>query len=535
MKKLVLLMTVLAMLLSTLTVPAMAETTTIEWFIDYSALPSNWNMDEPIFAGITEATGIQCTFNIPAEDPDTKLNLLMISGKMPDLITSGNWDLRAEMIETGMIWDMEELLTKYVPDSHLLTSFPEDIKKAIIARDGGWYVYPSHMVSDDLQAIYGYPTEEIGKYYTASKYESSPGIYLRKQYVDQLGIDVDAIKTEQDLLNVLEQFEQAGLSNDNGASVYTLMTSGTNTDIYTLNSPLAWTFGAMPLDENGQYQSLYFSEQYREAVAFLNKCAQKGWLTETQLIMDEPTLVSVANSGRVACFIGHMSTLGSAADQMDVWVSPGAIVADEGYTPVMPYNSNVGTGWLSTMVAKSSKNAEACARFIDYMSSPEGLLLHMYGVEGTDYYFDEAGCLHRTETGAAKIEDGVTGVFGFYAFHDTSFQRSVEYKEVGKLNPTMAYCSEENVVIYDSSIFDMPSGYVPAGSDMAFTSTEISNYAKANLSKVILAADDASFNAGYDAFLAELTKLGIKDYYAFLNEQVQKQAAEKGVELKPVN
>lgn len=313
------------------------------------------------------------------------------------------------------------------------------------------------------------------------------------------------------------------------------MTSGTNTDIYTLRSPLAWTFGAMNLDDSGQYQSLYYSEQYRQAASFLNKCAQKGWLTETQLIMDEPILVSVANSGRVACFIGHMSTLGSAADRMDVWVSPGSIVADEGYTPVLPYNSNVGTGWLSTMVSASSKNAEACARFIDYMSSPEGLLLHMYGVEGVDYYYDEQGCLHRTETGAAKIEDGVTGVFGFYAFHDTSYQRSVDYKEVGKLNPTMAYCSEENVVIYDSSVYDMPSGYIPAGSDMAFTANEIENYVKANLSKVLLAADDASFSAQYNAFLAELTKLGCKDYDAYLNEQVQKQAEAKGVELKPIN
>ena len=34
----------------------------------------------------------------------------------------------------------------------------------------------------------------------------------------------------------------------------------------------------------------------------------------------------------------------------------------------------------------------------------------MFGIEGTDYEWDENGCLHRTEVGSAKIEDGVSGM-----------------------------------------------------------------------------------------------------------------------------
>ena len=81
--------------LVTLLLPAFAVaegTVTLEWFMDYAALPSKWNLEEPVFAGITQATGVQCSFNMPAEDASTKLNLLMISRNLPDIITTSDGD-----------------------------------------------------------------------------------------------------------------------------------------------------------------------------------------------------------------------------------------------------------------------------------------------------------------------------------------------------------------------------------------------------------------------------------------------------------
>lgn len=508
--------------------------TTLEWFMDYSALPSKWNMDEPVFAGITEATGVQCNFNIPAEDAGTKLNLLMISGKLPDIITTSDGTLMAEMISSGLVWDLEELLKTYVPDSHLFTDFPADLMSNIKDRDGGWYTFPSHMNSEDYESIWGYCDEETARYYQATKYDNRNGIFLRKQYIDQLGIDISAIKTEQDLMNVLDQFDKAGLTNDSGASVYTLMTNGDNTVWYTMDGIIRNTFGAMNVDDEGNYQSIYYSDEYRDGASFLNHCAQKGWLTETQLIMDEETLVSLANSGRVACYIGAFTTLGSAADINEVWVSPGAILPDSGATPVMPYSAGMYTGWLNTMVSKNTADPAACARFIDYMTSREGMLLHMYGVEGTDYNWDNT-CLIRTAVGSEKIEDGVSGIWGFYAFQDAYFPRSVEHKTLEKMPPTISYSLTPEVVVYDASLFDIPAGYVEDNDDMSFIKTEVTNYVDANLPKVLLAADDAAFEAQYDAFLDAITNLGCKDYDAYLNVKVQENCQKQGVELKSIN
>ena len=537
MRKIFLVLLTLCMLACFAASPAaMAEeTVTLDWFINRSALPSNWNMNEPIFKTITDATGVQCNFNIPAEDAATKLNLLMISGNMPDLITTDNGDLIREMIDAGQVWNLQELMETYYPDAQMLKEFPEDLKEAMIKRDGGWYCYPSHMITNGATAIYGYPTEEIADYYHAAKYDTPSAIYLYKDYVDKLSIDVDAIKTETDLMNVLAQIAAANLTNDAGASVYTMMTDGIYTVPYSVNEPLANMFGATRVSDDGQYQNLVYSDEYRDAVSFLNNCAQLGYLTETQMIMDEPSVVSVCNSGRSACFVGSLSTLKSGGDVVDSWVSVGAIAPDSGASPVLPHSETTSTGWLSTLVAKKVQDPAACARFMDYMASREGLVVHMYGMEGTDYYYDEQGCLHRTDDGSAKIEDGVTGMFGFYAFHNTAFQRSVEWKDVSKNSPSMKYGSSDNVVIYDSSVFELPSGYIEGGSDEAFIQTETSNYIRSEIPKIILSADTDAFNQAYDAFLTKLDELGLRTLDSFINEQVQRNCQEQGVTLSPIN
>ena len=233
------------LLVSTMWSPVLAQTNTTEtitWFINRSALPSNWNLDESIFKEITAATGVTCEFIIPAEDPDTKLNLLMVSGQMPDIITTSNRDLIAEMTNSDMVWDLDEFFQMYMPEAHLLIDFAADQKDAMIKQDGGWYGYPSHIISAGQQEIYGYPTQEIADYYEAAKYDYNFGIYFFKEYVDQLGIDVNTIKTEDQLLDVLAQITAANLTSETGASVYTMMTDGIFTARFAANTILANTF-----------------------------------------------------------------------------------------------------------------------------------------------------------------------------------------------------------------------------------------------------------------------------------------------------
>lgn len=238
---------------------------------------------------------------------------------------------------------------------------------------------------------------------------------------------------------------------------------------------------------------------------------------------------------RAACFIGALTTLNSGEEVERSWLSAGTVVSDNGAKPVLGHSSGIYTGWLYTMVAKDTKYPEACAKYVDFMTSKEGMLLHMYGIEGTDYTWDEQGCLHRTDAGAEKIEDSVSGMWGFWAFQNDQFKKSVEYMDTSFVKPTMIYGSCDNVVIYDSGLFEIPAGYVTPESDESYIRTEADNYIEAMIPELILAKDDDTFNAMYDEFWKQLDDIGLRQYDAFIDIAVQANCEAKGVTLKSVN
>ena len=110
---------------------------------------------------ITEKTGVTISADIPAEDADTKLNLLIASGQLPDIITTTNSTLIKDMIDADLVWPLQEFFETYLPDSHIINdsnaSFPEDIKEQLILRDGDWYSFPSHILSAENREKWGLP------------------------------------------------------------------------------------------------------------------------------------------------------------------------------------------------------------------------------------------------------------------------------------------------------------------------------------------------------------------------------------------
>ena len=65
--------------------------------------------------------------------------------------------------------------------------------------------------------------------------------------------------------------------------------------------------------------------------------------------------------------------------------------------------------------------------------------------------------------------------------------------------------------------------------------TEVDNYIEPAIAKLILAPDDAAFASMYDSFIQDLDKLGLHKYDDYIDIQVQKNCAEKGITLAPIN
>ena len=80
------------------------EPITLDWYINYSWFATPWG-ENLVSQTITEETGVSVNFITPMGNEEEKLNSLIASDKLPDIITLGYWETQIdEMIEKDMVY-----------------------------------------------------------------------------------------------------------------------------------------------------------------------------------------------------------------------------------------------------------------------------------------------------------------------------------------------------------------------------------------------------------------------------------------------
>lgn len=512
----------------------------LTWFSDVSGWnpPSTWNVDPNTVTGaITENTGLTFTFDIPAQDAGTKLSLALVSNnKLPDIMSITDGTLIKKLIDADKVWKLDEFLEKYSPSSPLFEKFPEDIKQALIERDGGWYAYPSHMDSLDAREIYP-PSSEF--YADAAKYRNNGAIMFNEEIMEMAGLTVDDLRTEDDVMAAFEKVK--GLTYD-GAPVIPLQINGRYYFDSTLGT-LMPMFGAMPVDKDGNYRDIILAPESKHAIKFLNEAYKRGYMDPGQMTIDDAAVKEVVKSGRVFAFIGNTANTGFTDENAAAsWISPGPLLSNQGTKPVMGRSMKAGTGWMNTLISKTAEHPERIAKWLDFMTSHEGLLLNYYGFEGIGYTFDENGHVVQTEQGLKDAaEYSTTGVFAFWPFHHIAWHDYATAAPTSKrgADSTMAMQVQtafgKAAVIYDSSPLQMPSDFIPAGSKLANAQLEIDTFVESQVSRMIMADDEATFEQLYEEMIRKVKEMGLDEIDAKINEQFQKQQELFGVKITGVN
>ncbi|NIK77096.1 putative aldouronate transport system substrate-binding protein [Paenibacillus castaneae] len=509
------------------------------WFstVDFWNPPATWSTDPNTVQGaITEKTGLTFEFNIPAQDGDTKLNLMLVSGdNFPDVVTVTNDVLIKKLIEAGKVWDLEEFLKKYDPDSHLLTDFPADVKETIISRDGGFYAYPSHINSEDARAVYP-PSGQF--YIDLVDYGSNNGILVNGNLLKEAGLTIDDIKSESGLLEAYKKMKDLTVD---GAPVIPLLVDGKGFQDPTLGF-LQDTFGAMPVDKDGNFRDKLLAPETKEALQFLYKAQQGEYFEPGQMTVDNAAVKADIASGRVFTFIGN--TANTSFQLNDYWTSSGPVLSETGTTPVLAKDKRAGGGWMKTFISKTTKQPEKLAKWISFMTSKEGMLLHIYGFEGIHYNFDGEGHLIKTEQGLKDAAEYMTtGLSAFWPFHHTTFSYSIQQaptedtdlEAVTANRVQAAYGKSQETKIFDSASFNLPADLFPASSNLANDELQIKTYKEAQIAKIIMAKNDGEFSKLYDDMIVQLKKLGIENLDKERNKYVQDKNKEYGISVKGIN
>ena len=497
--------------------------------------PPVWDTAEDTITGeISQKTGLALDIYVPVQDADTQLSLMLVNDNLPDLISVTDSTVTSQLVSSGKVWNLEEFLKQYKPDSHLLHEFPEDIKKELIKRDGGWYALPSHLNSEDAREMWK-PREKC--YEDLVKYEDNNAIIWNKALLEEAGLSVEELTTEQQVMAALEKVKNMHLQVE-GQEVIPLLVDGTDYQNHTLKF-LQWSFGAEYVDAQGNYRDIFRQPETRDALSFLNRAVRNLYITPEQFTMENDQIKSLIASQRVLCFIGNIANTSFNPMQ---WVSSGPVFSESGKTPVLGKNCRASTGWIGTFVSKSCSHPEETAAFIDYMTSEEGMLFWEYGFEGIHYIRDEEGHVIRTEEGEQdRNAYSQSGLGAWWMFANTAWSRSVlppiEKGSVDEADQRIrtAYGSNRRTVIFDLSLLNAPVDSREEDSEQESGEPQINAWKKSQVLKMILADTDEAFEEEFQTFCSTLKELGIETLEKKKDENYKKNCQEYGEVIRKVN
>lgn len=344
---------------------------TLDWYINFSWYTTTWG-ENLVSKAITKETGVDIDFIVPTGNEMEKLNSMIASDTLPDLVTLGWWDTQAqELTEKNLVYALNVLADKYDPyfykvsDSKVIDWYKHS--------DGNLYCYPSSSFSPDDYNN----NENIG---------SNQNFLVRKDIYEAIG-SPDMTTPEGFIAAVTKAvayFSQV----DNkplipiGSDEFT--THGCNSfDKYLQN------FLSVPYEMDGKYFDRYTDLDYLNWLKTFRKLNERGYLSNEIFIDKRIQLEEKMAEGRYFCLLYQGSDIQTpqkalyAKDPNKIYIAVDGPKNLEGEDPTLP--STGLNGWTVTFISKNCENPDRAMEFLSYLISETGQMRIYLGVEGVTY------------------------------------------------------------------------------------------------------------------------------------------------------
>lgn len=280
-----------------------------------------------------------------------KLGLLLQSGTIPDLIYFQGGDYQFAITQ-GILED----LTPYIEKStHLKASLSE---------------YNIERMKEYPYLVYAAPT-------------TTSVSVVRKDWFDQTASGKTLLENPT-IDNYVTFFKE--LKEVSGAK-YVYTTAGTLDEIDPLFAQAFGMTSTWVKDDSGSYVYGAVSKYGKDKLDFYAKLYQEGlldpeyltkkWDTKEQAFYDGDAAVIAGRQGKV---INIYNTKMMEQNGVEVMPLVPAKGVGQGFVPI-----NVSKEDRGFAISKLSKNKDAAFALLEYMASPEGLMLDQLGVEGDEY------------------------------------------------------------------------------------------------------------------------------------------------------
>ena len=470
------------------------EDITLDWYINYSWFATPWG-ENLVSKTITEETGVNVNFITPMGNEEEKLNALIASDKLPDLITLGYWEEQIdEIIEKDMVYALNELADEYDPYFYAVTD--ETVVNWYTEEDGNIYAYPNSSISpQDLEE-----SDNIG---------SNQTFLVRKDIYEAIG-SPDMTTPEgfsaavRKAVNMFPEIDGKELI-PIGAHVFD-ETGSVSFDKYLMN------FLAIPWEKDGKLYDRYTDEEYLTWLKLFRQLGEEGYLANDIFVDTRTQMEEKLADGRYFCMIYQYTDL--LAQQRILYENnPESIyIAVEGPrnstgdNPTLP-TTNIN-GWTVTMISKNCKEPARAIAFMDYLMSEHGQKRIFLGVEGVTYDTVDGKAVLRDEVKALldTNREQYDKVYGaddaYWMLQDNAMQLEWEQESIPAIQQLKDWALKYPTY---NGAYDM---YLPAESKYAKVETQINRLWSEVLPELLLAPTEQDFDAILEDFVAQRQALG---------------------------
>ncbi len=492
-----------------------SEPVTLDWYVNYSWFASPWG-ENLVTKTITEETGVDINFITPNGTETEKLNALIASNSLPDLITIGWWEPQVtEMILGDKVYALNELADQYDPYFWQVSN--EDTVRWYTQDDGNIYGYPNSSVTpQDVE--------------NGENAQSNQTFLVRKDIYEAIGSPdmttpegfCDAVKKAAELFPTVDGAPLIPI----GAHVFD-DSGNVSFDKYLMNML------AVPWEKDGKLYDRYTDPEYIRWLKVFRKLAEEGYLANDIFVDSRTQMEEKLEEGRYFCMIYQYTDMLSQQKKLYAKDPDKIYLAIDG-----PKNSNQDdptrpttniNGWTVTMISKQCEHPERAIAFLDYLLSEHGQKMIYLGVEGKTYDIVDGEPVIKPEV-KELLDTNREEYDRLYGADDAYWMLQnniMQYQWKQEASPAVAQLEEwsKKYVVYNGE-YDVS---LPIASKEGIEDEKITKLWSQTLPRLLLASSDEVFDEILNEFIEKREKMGYQEVMEKKTEYMQDAKEKLGI------
>ncbi len=460
----------------------------LKWYVnfDWYAQPG-WGVD-------TVTRKIKEDMNIDVEivsGNDEKLNTMMASGNLPDLVTFDK-NLTIAQDAPKFALPLNQLAEKY--DPYFLE---EAAKKQTVQwytkEDGNIYGYPSFSVTQDD--------------YDAGNTVGDQVFIVRKDIYEKIG--KPDMSTPEGFLSALEKAKEATPKADDGSELIGFASTAidiANGGDGAMGGTLQ-DFLAIPVSKDDAWYDRDADEEYITWLETLRQAYNKELMSDEQFSDNDNTMKEKLSQGKYFAYL-HSNTKGLN----EFMSNNNKRNKDQEYIAIDGPKNSAGDdsaftggtigGWTNTFITNQTKEPQKAMELLTYLTSKYGNMVATFGIEGETYELVDNKAVLSEETEALRNSDiakfdKTVGLGSYWFTIDSAYTLSMGEEPATSIRQMVRWADDKLAPRFEIEEIDPTPG-----TSLARNLTTINTDRVQAIVKYLEATDEKAGKQVWDDFLA---------------------------------